>query len=89
MNINNLDIAIRMKDKLKDAKRQLESIEKFPHMIQVTYSGNSLGSDVRHAVLGNVKAYYQNQIDVATVRLTQLGIDLSPLPLSTDEEEEE
>ena len=89
MNINNLDLAVRMQLKLKEATRQLENIKEYPHMLVVSYSGNSLGSDVKYAVLDNVKAYYQNQIDVATKRLTQLGVDLSPLPLRTGEEEEE
>lgn len=89
MNINNLDLVVHIQSKLKKAKRQLESINNFPHMVEVSYSGNNLGSDVRHAVLDNIKAYYQNQIDTATERLVKLGVDLSPLPLRTDDEEEE
>lgn len=87
MNIHNIDLVYRLKSQLEGAKDRLRSLENFPHMVSVTYSGSALGAQPTKHILPELKAYYQLLIDEATQQLMELGVDLSPLPTKEEEEE--
>lgn len=88
MNIHNINAVKRIWDSLGIAEKRLASINKFPHMVKVTYSGEDLGVDARKEVIPVLQAYYQKQADLYVEQLTALGVDLSPLPEIEEEDEE-
>lgn len=88
MNIHNIDTVSRIYSALQDAQNRLKSIANFPHMVSVTYGGVALGIEPTKHVLPELKNYYQERIDNYTRQLLDLGVDLSPLTESNEEEEE-
>lgn len=88
MNIHNINAVKRIWDSLGIAEKRLASINKFPQMVKVTYSGEDLGVDARNEVISVLQAYYQKQANSYVEQLTQLGVDLSPLPQNVEEDEE-
>lgn len=88
MNIHNMGKVERIYSALQDAQNRLKSIVNFPHMVSVTYGGGPLGIEPTKYVLPELKNYYQNRINDYTNQLMDLGVDLSPLIESNEEEEE-
>lgn len=87
MNIHNIDTVSRIYSALQDAQDRLKSIVNFPHMVSVTYGGGALGAEPTKHILPELKNYYQERIDSYTRQLVDLGVDLSPLTKSNEEEE--
>lgn len=56
-------------------------------MVSVTYGGGALGAEPTKHILPDLKNYYQERIDSYTRQLLDLGVDLSPLTKSNEEEE--
>lgn len=87
MNIHNIDRVSRIYSALEDAQDRLRSIVNFPHMVSVNYGGGPLGAEPTKHILPELKNYYQERIDSYTRQLLDLGVDLSPLTKSNEEEE--
>lgn len=89
MKIYNLLVVTRISHSLEEAQRRLHMINTLPHLVTIRLSGEDLGPSVRESILPELRNYYQKQIDLATEQLTQLGVDLSPIPESSEDNETE
>ena len=87
MNIHNIDTVSRIYSALQDVQDRLRTINAFPHMVSVTYEGSALGAEPTKHILPELKNYYQERIDSYIRQLLDLGVDLSPLTKSNEEEE--